>query len=87
MNNQPAETTTARTAVFTQTRMTAQISQIRTLEDGTLGSYSVDCRYRAQRRFGVPPSREFQHARCPAGSPSASVVSAACEPARARGWG
>jgi hypothetical protein len=34
MNNQPAETTTAPPAVFTETRMTAQISQIRTAADG-----------------------------------------------------
>jgi hypothetical protein len=35
MNNQPAETTTAPPAVLTETRMTAQISQIRTVADGT----------------------------------------------------
>ena len=35
MNNQPAGTATAPLAVFTETRMTAQISQIRTVADGT----------------------------------------------------
>ena len=35
MNNQPAGTTTAAPVFFTETRMTAQISQIRTVADGT----------------------------------------------------